>query len=353
MTKKSELLENMRRLAGLEPMSYQEKKRMDDEESLNEKFDPSVFKKGKDKKKASEEEEEHDMKDMSPEEKKKYMHDMKKKKMMDENDGECDDYKKPGEEEEEDSDYQAFFKKMLDQHGGSIKDMDDEEKKHFFAKVEKAWNSKDEPGKDGAKNESENPEKDRAAAAVGADMGIVLGDKEVVPSKIMVDMMNSLMEATDGNSKEIAMIVNEMIFEACASVESKYIKLRGMINRSEVSKDMMVHEGKDGPVFGEKMDEAKMNEMYNGSSEDSISAAGQAIMNFYAIAEGKDEDADSDVGVDKKVRDADKKISDLKDIKKDDKLTKDKAKMTDKVTEGYSIQSRVDDIRVLGAALGK
>ncbi|RLA38539.1 MAG: hypothetical protein DRQ64_08695 [Gammaproteobacteria bacterium] len=356
MSKKSELLENMRRLAGLKPLSEDEKARLDAEEidlqessHKSEEEEMDYDEKDKKSKKDSEEEEmDYDEKD-------------KKSKASDgeEEEESCDSEEESDEkvakkydEEEEDSDYQVFFKKMLDQHGGSIADMSDEEKKEFFNKVEKAWNSEDEPGKDGVK-ESENPDKDRAAASVGTDMDIYLGDKEVVPSTIMVDMMESLLDITGGNTKEIAAVINEMVYEACASMESKYTALRDMINRGEVSKDMMVHEGTDGPVFGEKMDEAKMTEMYQGNHQDSMAAAGEAIMSFYAVEEGVDPDADKDSGVDKKVRDGDKKVADLKDTKKDDKLSKDKNKMTDKVTEGISIRERIEDARFLIAILNE
>lgn len=50
--------------------------------------------------------------------------------------------------------YQAHVKKMMAKHGiKSIDGLSDDEKKSFFNKVDASWNSEDEAGKDGAKNE--------------------------------------------------------------------------------------------------------------------------------------------------------------------------------------------------------
>jgi hypothetical protein len=44
----------------------------------------------------------------------------------------------------EESEYQAFFQKALDKAGKGINDMDDDEKKAFFNKIDTAWNGKGE-----------------------------------------------------------------------------------------------------------------------------------------------------------------------------------------------------------------
>jgi len=44
----------------------------------------------------------------------------------------------------EESEYQAFFQKALDKAGKGIDDMNDEEKKAFFNKIDSAWNGKGE-----------------------------------------------------------------------------------------------------------------------------------------------------------------------------------------------------------------
>ena len=44
----------------------------------------------------------------------------------------------------EESEYQAFFQKALDKAGKGINDMNDDEKKAFFNKVDSAWNGKGE-----------------------------------------------------------------------------------------------------------------------------------------------------------------------------------------------------------------
>jgi Ca2+-binding EF-hand superfamily protein len=44
----------------------------------------------------------------------------------------------------EESEYQAFFQKALDKAGKGINDMNDEEKKAFFNKIDSAWNGKGE-----------------------------------------------------------------------------------------------------------------------------------------------------------------------------------------------------------------
>ena len=50
----------------------------------------------------------------------------------------------------EGSDYDAFVKKKMAAKGiDSLDDMDKEEKKAFFDKIDAEWNSKDEKGKDG------------------------------------------------------------------------------------------------------------------------------------------------------------------------------------------------------------
>lgn len=54
----------------------------------------------------------------------------------------------------EDSEYQKFFKMALVRTGKKIPEMSEEEKKEFFNKIEKSWNSKGEKGKDGKIDES-------------------------------------------------------------------------------------------------------------------------------------------------------------------------------------------------------
>jgi hypothetical protein len=44
----------------------------------------------------------------------------------------------------EESEYQAFFQKALDKAGKGINDMNDDEKKAFFNKIDSAWNGKGE-----------------------------------------------------------------------------------------------------------------------------------------------------------------------------------------------------------------
>jgi hypothetical protein len=44
----------------------------------------------------------------------------------------------------EESEYQAFFQKALDKAGKGINDMNDDEKKAFFNKIDTAWNGKGE-----------------------------------------------------------------------------------------------------------------------------------------------------------------------------------------------------------------
>jgi hypothetical protein len=44
----------------------------------------------------------------------------------------------------EESEYQAFFQKALDKAGKGINDMNDDEKKSFFNKIDTAWNGKGE-----------------------------------------------------------------------------------------------------------------------------------------------------------------------------------------------------------------
>ena len=44
----------------------------------------------------------------------------------------------------EEADYQAFFKKALEKAGKGINDMNDEEKKAFFNKIDTAWNGRGE-----------------------------------------------------------------------------------------------------------------------------------------------------------------------------------------------------------------
>ena len=44
----------------------------------------------------------------------------------------------------EENEYQAFFQKVLNQYGGKIKGMSDDEKKEFFNKIDNSWSSKGE-----------------------------------------------------------------------------------------------------------------------------------------------------------------------------------------------------------------
>ena len=63
------------------------------------------------------------------------------------------------EETKKSKEYQEFVKKKLGDR--DLGDMNDEETKAFFAKIDKEWNSESEKGKDGnkaAKDESVDPE---------------------------------------------------------------------------------------------------------------------------------------------------------------------------------------------------
>ena len=86
----------------------------------------------------------------------------------------------------EESEYQAFFSKALDKAGKGINDMNDDEKKAFFNKVDTAWNGK------GEKNE----------ALVGGQKKLDVDKDGDIEGDDLADLRASKNEARDSNGNE-------------------------------------------------------------------------------------------------------------------------------------------------------
>ena len=99
----------------------------------------------------------------------------------------------------EESEYQAFFQKALDKAGKGINDMNDDEKKAFFNKIDTAWNGKGEKSEGNAFGAAVSNAKQN-----GKDSFEVGGEKYKVDEDVAADLPRASIPAAVSQRLKLA-----------------------------------------------------------------------------------------------------------------------------------------------------
>jgi hypothetical protein len=85
-----------------------------------------------------------------------------------------------------------------------------------------------------------------------------------------------------------------MMAETFNGPQERREELRELANRSEVSKDMMVHETEGTSVFGEKMPLKERGSVYEADKQDLLMETGQRILSQFKVNGDEEEDKEMD-----------------------------------------------------------
>ena len=98
----------------------------------------------------------------------------------------------------------------------------------------------------------------------------------------------------DQKLSEIGKIFNGMMVATFDMPQGRREELRELANRSEVSKDMMVHESEGKSVFGEKMPLKERGSVYEADKQDLMTETGQRLLAQFKVNGDEDEDKEMD-----------------------------------------------------------
>jgi hypothetical protein len=122
----------------------------------------------------------------------------------------------------EESEYQAFFQKALDKAGKGINDMNDDEKKAFFNKIDTAWNGKGEKNEE-LKGGQHKLDVDKDGDIEGDDLADLRASKKesvamelpnaTIPSSIKTKLVQAIDKIKDAklNSTQKLQLVAQVI----------------------------------------------------------------------------------------------------------------------------------------------
>jgi len=200
----------------------------------------------------------------------------------------------------EESEYQAFFQKALDKAGKDINDMNDDEKKAFFNKIDTAWNGKGEKSEGNAFGAAVSDAKEK-----GEDEFEVGGEKykveeaELPSATIPSSVKSKLMMAID-KIKDTKLTYNQKIQVVGQVMDSLGIdkgefnkmssKLKGTME-STIKEASPCWKGykqvgmkdKGGKQVPNCVPEGKMNEAVAPKDMDKIKSAVEAASSFMGV----------------------------------------------------------------------
>ena len=148
----------------------------------------------------------------------------------------------------------------------------------------------------GDKGDEKNitPEKKKGAKAVGADMKVVMAE-EMISEEAMTQIVKEAMDNAQGDDDqkliEVGKIFNRMMVESFNSAQGRREDLRDLVNRSEVSKKMMVHEVEGKSVFGEGMQLKEAAGVYESDKQNLKTETSQRLLGQFKIQK-EDEELD-------------------------------------------------------------
>lgn len=148
----------------------------------------------------------------------------------------------------------------------------------------------------GQKGDEKNitPEKKKGAKAAGADLKVVMAE-EMIPETAMTRIVKEAMDNSQGDDDqkltEVGKIFNRMMAESFNGAQTRREELRDLVNRSEVSKKMMVHEVNGTSAFGEGMQLKEAAGVYESDKQNLKLETSQRLLSQFKIQK-EDEELD-------------------------------------------------------------
>jgi hypothetical protein len=220
-----------------------------------------------------------------------------------------------GEEEVLEGQFREFMTQKLKEKGISMSKLSKEERTKVFASMKASFSRTkkvDEADavqkttadggipkgkqKVGDKSDEKNitPEKKKGAKAVGADMKVVMAE-EMIPGEAMTQIVKEAMDNAQGDEDqklaEVGRVFNRMMAESFNSAQNRREELRDLVNRSEVSKKMMVHEVNGTSVFGEGMQLKEAAGLYESDKQNLKQETSQRLLSQFKV-QNEDEEVD-------------------------------------------------------------
>jgi len=339
MAKKIELLEHLRKLSGMPPLTEEELANLAEDESEE---NDEVLEEAKGKKKNEDghkDDSEEDAEDGDEE-----VEETKSKKNEDDDEEDSEDDSDDKEDDEEDSDDKkpdflkdkkknenkkikkealtATKKKANASSGADVKvatgdpALDPEAEKHAppadageeeVVEADAVQKTTADGGipkgeqKVGQKGDEKNitPEKKKGAKASGVDLKVALGERkknEMIPETMMVRIVKEAMDNAEGDEdqklNEVGKVFNRMMVETFGGPQGRREDLRELVNRSEVSKKMMVHETGGKSAFGEGIPLKEAAGAYESDKQDLMTETGQRLLAQFKVRSDEDENLD-------------------------------------------------------------
>jgi len=153
----------------------------------------------------------------------------------------------------------------------------------------------------GDKSDEKNitPEKKKGAKAAGVDLKVALGERkknEIIPETMMVRIVKEAMDNAEGDEdqklNEVGKVFNRMMVASFDGPQGRREELRELVNRSEVSKKMMVHETSGKSAFGEGMHLKEAAGAYESDKQDLMTETGQRLLAQFKVRSDEDESLD-------------------------------------------------------------
>jgi len=119
--------------------------------------------------------------------------------------------------------------------------------------------------------------------------------EEMIPeasmTQIVKEAMNNAQGDDDQKLAEVGKVFNRMMTESFNSAQGRREDLRDLVNRSEVSKKMMVHEVEGKSVFGEGMQLKEAAGVYESDKQNLKTETSQRLLGQFKIQK-EDEELD-------------------------------------------------------------
>ena len=204
----------------------------------------------------------------------------------------------------EESEYQAFFQKALDKAGKGINDMNDDEKKAFFNKIDTAWNGKGEKNEE-LKGDQHKLDVDKDGDIEGDDLADLRASKNesiaaelpnaTIPSNVknkLVMAIQQIQNAKLNNTQKlqlVAQVVDSLGIDK-NQLGTMTSKIRSKME-STIKEDSPCWKGykqvgmkdKGGRQVPNCVPEGKVNEAASSKDMDKIKSAVEAASSFMGV----------------------------------------------------------------------
>jgi hypothetical protein len=120
--------------------------------------------------------------------------------------------------------------------------------------------------------------------------------EEMIPESAMTRIVKEAMDNAQGDEDqrfaEVGKVFNRMMAETFNSPQARREELRDLVNRSEVSKKMMVHEVDGKSVFGEGMTQQISEGAYESDKQELKLETSQRLLAQFKVKTDEDEELD-------------------------------------------------------------